>query len=330
MIIAEVGLAHDGSLGVAHSYVDAVARAGADAIKFQTHIAQAESTAQEPWRRPFAVEDARRYDYWERTGFTESQWRDLRLHAEQARLMFLSSPFSCEAVELLTRVGIGAWKIPSGELANPLLFEKVLETGLPIIASTGFGTWDEIDRVVLRAKAAGADLTLLQCTSMYPTPPDKIGLNVLDEYRDRYGCRVGLSDHSGSIVPGLAAVARGADVLEVHVTFSREMFGPDGAASLTFPELSQLVSGVRMIESVIASPVRKNEMASELGPVKQVFAKSIVAVQSLPVGTVLTAGHLTVKKPGIGIPAARFEEVVGRRLLRAVEADQFLAPSDFE
>ena len=329
LIIAEVAQAHDGSLGIAHAFIDASADAGADAIKFQTHIAAAESTPGEPWRVKFSPQDETRYDYWQRMEFTEAQWYGLKQHADERGLHFLSSPFSTEAVDLLSRVGVAAWKIASGEVSDGPMFARIAATGLPILLSTGMSPLAEIDAAVARVQEAGLSLAVLQCTSMYPTPPEKIGLNVLALFRDRYACRVGLSDHSGTIYPGLAAATLGADVLEVHVTLSRRAFGPDVPASVTVEELTQIVEGVRFIEQIQAHPVDKDKMARELAPVRDLFTKSVVARTSLPAGTILSEKHLTIKKPGTGIPAIRLPEVIGRELRRAVAADHLLQEADF-
>src|SRR5262249_34279615 len=148
IIIGEVAQTHDGSLGAAHAFIDAIATAGADGIKFQTHIAAAESTRGEPWRVKFSRQDATRYDYWQRMGFTEEQWRCLKQHAEERGLLFLISPFSLEAVELLSRVGVAAWKIASGEVSNTPMFTRIAETRLPIFLSTGMSPLAEIDKAV--------------------------------------------------------------------------------------------------------------------------------------------------------------------------------------
>jgi N,N'-diacetyllegionaminate synthase len=327
-IIAEVAQAHDGSLGMAHAYIDAVASAGADAVKFQTHIAAAESTQQEPWRLNFSLQDATRYDYWKRMEFTEEQWRGLKHHAEKRGLSFLSSPFSVEAVELLMRVGVSAWKIASGEVNNAPLFERILATRLPIFLSTGMSPMSEIDAAVRQVQQQGIPLAVLQCTSIYPCPPEKIGLNMIPFFQERYRCPVGLSDHSGLIYSGLAAATIGIGVLEVHVTFSREMFGPDVSSSLTTAELRQLIDGVRFIEKMKNNPVDKNQLAEDLTPMRNVFAKSVVARTALPPGTVLQREHLTAKKPGTGIAASRLPELIGRTLRVSVEADQLLREFD--
>ncbi len=330
MIVAEVAQAHDGSLGMAHALVDAIARAGADAVKFQTHIATAESTPGEPWRVKFSLQDKTRYDYWKRMEFTEEQWLSLKKHADDRGLKFLSSPFSVEAADLLTRVGVAAWKIASGEVTNKPMFKRMAATGLPIILSTGMSTLSEIDQAVERIKNAGLELTVLQCTSLYPTPPEKLGLNLIPFYRERYGCKVGLSDHSGTIFAGLAAAAFGIDVLEVHVTLSREMFGPDVVASITTQELRQLVEGIRFIEKARANPVDKDAVTRELQPMRELFTKSVVARIDLAAGTILRKEHLTFKKPGTGIPANRVAEVIGRRLKGGVKHDGLIQIEDLE
>jgi N,N'-diacetyllegionaminate synthase len=323
LVIGEVAQAHDGSLGTAHAFIDAIAAAGAGAVKFQTHIAAAESTPREPWRVRFSPQDESRYDYWKRMELTEEQWAGLKTHAEERGLLFLSSPFSVEAAEMLERLGMKAWKVASGEVSNPVLFDYLIGTGKPVLLSTGMSSLDEIDAAVKRIEAP---LAVMQCTTAYPCPPEKLGLNMIPFFRERYGCAVGLSDHSGTIYPGLAAVTLGAEVLEVHVTLSREAFGPDVPASLTTAELRQLVEGVRFLQRAL--PVDKDAMAVEMEPLRQMFTKSVVARFDLPEGTVLAPEHLAVKKPGGGIPASRMAELIGGRLRRAVKADEALRFED--
>ncbi len=328
LIVAEVAQAHDGSLGTAHAYIDAAAKAGADAVKFQTHIAAAESTPSEPWRTKFSPQDDTRYQYWKRMEFTEPQWVGLKQHADEKKLLFLSSPFSLEAVDLLSRVGVAGWKIASGEINNTQLFDRILATGLPVILSSGMSPVDEVDAVVERVEARKVPLTLLQCTSMYPCPPEKVGLNVIPFYRERYGCKVGLSDHSGTIFAGLAAAALGIDFLEVHITFSRETFGPDVASSITSAEFRTLVDGIRFIERMRANPVAKQELDPALVPLRSIFTKSVTLRSDLPAGAVLTAQDLLARKPGTGIPAARMAQVIGRRLRHPLGAGHVLQETD--
>jgi N-acetylneuraminate synthase len=330
LVIGEVGLAHDGSLGAAHAFIDAIADAGADAVKFQTHIAAAESTPSEPFRVRFSRQDASRYDYWRRMEFTEAQWAGLAEHASSRHVIFLSSPFSIEAVDLLERIGMAAWKIASGEVGNDALLDRVAATGAPVILSSGMSDLAELDDAVRRVRGAGNDLAVMQCTTAYPCPPDKVGLNMIEAMRARYECPVGLSDHSGTIYPGLAVATLAADILEVHATFSRAAFGPDVPASVTMEQLRALVDGVRFIERMRAHPVDKDAVAVEMQPLRDIFTRSLVARVDLPAGTVVTAAHLVAKKPGTGMSPDRLTEVVGRRLRRSVDADQLLMPEDVE
>lgn len=329
-IIGEVAQAHEGSLGMAHAFIDAIAAAGADAVKFQTHLAAAESTRSEPWRVPFSPQDASRYDYWRRMEFTEDQWAGLKRHADERGLLFLSSPFSMAAMDLLERVGVAAWKVASGEASNAPMLERMARSGLPVLVSSGLSDLDELDAAVALLRAHGTSPTVLQCTSAYPCPPEKVGLNLIPFYRERYDCPVGLSDHSGTLYPGLAAATMGIAALEVHVTFSREMFGPDVAASITTAELADLVRGVRFIEAMCAHPVDKNEVAAELAPVRRLFAKSVAALRPLARGTVLTGECLTLKKPGTGIPPGRLPELIGRRVRRDIAPDELISDADLE
>ena len=330
LVIGEVALTHDGSLGLAHAFVDAIANAGADAVKFQTHIAAAESTPSEPFRVKFSRQDETRYDYWKRMEFTEDQWRGLADHARQRGILFLSSPFSVQAIELLDRIGMPLWKIASGETSNTMLLDRILDTRTPVLLSTGMSPIEEIDAAVARVRARDIDVGVFQCTTAYPCPAEKVGLNLIPFYRERYGCWVGLSDHSATIYPGLAAAALGMDMLEVHVALSREMFGPDVIASVTTSELRQLVDGVRFIERMRANPIDKNASAQETAPLRTLFTRSLVASADLPAGTVITREHVAIKKPGTGLPPERLEDIIGRRLARPVTVDQLLAVDDIE
>lgn len=328
LIIGEVAQTHDGSLGQAHAFIDAIANAGADAVKFQTHIAAAESTPAEPWRVKFSPQDETRYDYWRRMEFSAEQWRGLKEHADDRSLLFLSSPFSIEAFQLLKEIGVNVWKIASGEIGNLPMLDAISETGDPVILSSGMSSWDELDEA-MNTFHDSYPRAVLQCTTEYPCPPERVGLNLMDDIRSRYNCPAGLSDHSGKIYAGLAAAALGAEVLEVHVTLSREMFGPDVIASITTQELRDMVEGVRDIERMVASSVEKTISPDQLA-LRKIFTKSLYATAFLPEGTILDRRHFQLKKPGDGIPANELPSIVGKRLRRNLEAGQALSYTDLE
>ncbi len=330
LIIGEVAQSHDGSLGMAHAFIDAIVAAGADAVKFQTHIASEESTPQEPWRIKFSRQDETRYQYWQRMEFTYEQWAGLKQHADDAGILFMSTPFSEPAADLLRNIGMKIWKVASGEVGNFPLLRRMISSGDPVILSSGMSDWPELDKTVELVCANGNPLAVLQCTSAYPCPPERVGLNMLETIRERYDLPVGLSDHSGNIYAGLAAVTLGAEVLEVHVTLSREMFGPDVPASVTTGELRQLVEGARQIEIITASPMGKEVLEDELTQLRKLFTKSIVAGTDLPAGTILAAEHLKLKKPGTGLDASHLPELLGRKLCRGLRSDELLSQNDLD
>ena len=325
-MIAEVALAHDGSLGAAHAYLDAAADAGADAVKFQTHIASEESSAEEQFRVPVFPQDATRYAYWERTAFTEEQWLGLKQHADARGVLFLSSPFSVAAVHLLRRIGTPAWKIGSGETNNALLLDACMAGNEPVLVSTGMSYWKEIDAVVGVLQARDIPVLLMQCTSRYPCPPDQLGLNLIPEYADRYGCPAGFSDHSGELAPAIAAATLGAKAIEVHVTWHRKSFGPDVKSSLTLEQFAELTRGVRQVEAALAASVDKDGSSRSLEDMRQLFTKGLVAREPLRAGTQLEARHLDARKPCIGIPASRYKDVVGKTTTPDIEQGGWIRP----
>jgi N,N'-diacetyllegionaminate synthase len=329
-VVVEVGQAHDGSLGTAHAFIDIIAQAGGDAVKFQTHIAAAESTPDEPFRVEFSYQDASRYDYWKRMEFTGDQWRGLAEHAREKGLEFLSSPFSLEAVDLLDRLSVPAWKIGSGEIANDQLLARLLGSGKPILVSTGMSSVAEIDTIVGRIRKTRTPCLLYQCTSLYPCPPEQVGLQVLQKFRSRYQVPVGLSDHSGSPWFGVAAAALGAASVEVHITMSRESFGPDVSASLTPDDLARMVRGIREVKTSLQTPVDKDAFAVAHTELRSLFGRGIITRESLKKGTRLTEEMLTTKKPANGLPPSSMPELIGRIVRRDLPADYFILREDLQ
>lgn len=329
-LIAEIAQAHDGSLGILHSYIDAVSKTGVQAIKFQMHIAEAESSIHEPFRIQFSKEDASRYDYWKRMEFTLEQWKDIKKHCDDVGLDFICSPFSNLAVDWLEEVGVHSYKIGSGEVNNMLLLQKIIKTGKPIIISSGMSSFEELDQTVAFLKSNDANFSILQCTTAYPTKPEQYGLNVIQEIKERYNVIVGFSDHSAKIATGIAAVALGADILEFHVVFHRDIFGPDAIASLTIEEVKHLVSAINDISCAKQNPINKsnNETFKDL---KSIFEKSLAINKNLPVGHSIAFEDLESKKPkGYGISAQYFNTVIGRKLKNNKSKWDFLNEEDLE
>jgi N,N'-diacetyllegionaminate synthase len=329
-IIAEIGQAHNGSLEKLHEYIDAVAKTGVDAIKFQTHIAEAESSIHEPFRVKFSNRDATRYDYWKRMEFTQNQWVDIGDRCKDVGLRFISSPFSNTAVDVLEQAGVETYKIGSGEVTNFLLLKKVLDTGKPIIISSGMSSYAELDKIVDFLKTHNAQFSILQCTTSYPTQPKDFGLNVIKELKERYGVPVGFSDHSAEISTGIAAVALGAELIEFHVVFDKKDFGPDVSSSLTMEEAVELVKGVKSVSEALQNPVDKKDN-SAFTSLKNIFEKSLAVNKDLKKGHVLTFGDLEAKKPkGFGVDALVYESVLGKQLAKDLSQWDFLTENDID
>jgi len=332
-IIAEIAQAHEGSLGIAHSFIDALKDSGIDAIKFQTHIAKAESSEYESFRVNFSYEDKTRFDYWKRMEFSLDEWKKLKKHCDEVNIEFMSTPFSLKAVDLLEKVGVKRYKVGSGDTSNFLLLEKISRTKKPIILSSGMSSFSEIDESIEFLQKRGYDknkLSLMQCTTMYPTPPKYIGLNLIKEMKRRYNIPIGLSDHSGKVYFLLAAVAMGAKILEFHVTFDRRMFGPDSTSSLTIDEVKELVEGVRSIEKSLNNRIDKNDV-NKFKEVKKLFGRSIAINKYKKAGEIIEFNDLESKKPyGMGIDVKEFEKVVGKRLKIDKKKWDFLKWEDIE
>lgn len=330
LVVAEVAQAHDGSLNAAHAYIDAIAGTGAGAVKFQTHLAEAESTPAEPWRVPPRWKKESRYEYWQRMEFTPDQWRGLKEHADERGLLFLSSPFSLEAAKLLDPL-VPAWKIASGEVTNAPMLDFICATRKPAMLSTGMSDLDELDRLVerLTGDIQSDELVILQCTSIYPCLPEDVGLNLLKKYHKRYFCKVGLSDHSGTPYPGILAASKGASVVEVHVKLSEYDQNFDAAASLTIDQLKFLVEGVRWAVAMRSNPVDKDKAAEALKETRAIFEKKIVTNTTLAPGTILTGDMLEFKKTTKGIPASEVDRLVGRTLINWVVPGYPISEIDF-
>lgn len=326
--IAEIGQAHNGNIDTLHAYIDAVATTGVDAIKFQTHIAIAESSIYEPFRVKFSTQDKTRFDYWKRMEFTLEQWVEIGSHCRQVGLKYISSPFSNTAVDVLEAAKVEVYKVGSGEVNNFLLLKKIVDTQKPIIISSGMSSFEELDKMVAFLKHYKANFSILQCTTSYPTHPKDYGFNVISELKERYKVKIGFSDHSGTIAAGIAATALGADILEFHVVFDKAQFGPDVTSSITVEETKQLVVAVKQISKALKHPVNKRDNSS-FTDLKQIFEKSLAVNKNLQKGHLLHFEDLEAKKPkGYGIAAAYFEKIIGRELSRNLKQWEFLNEDD--
>lgn len=327
-IIAEVGQAHDGSFHKALSYIDALSETGVDAVKFQVHIAEAESSIHEPFRVKFSDRDKTRMDYWKRMEFDLDEWKQLKAKCDEKGVEFLASPFSNAAVDLLEMIGVKRYKIGSGEVNNFLLLEKIARTGKPIILSSGMSSFEELDATLDFLRSKNVEFSILQCTTAYPTQPNNYGLNVIPELKERYNVTIGYSDHSARLETCIAATAMGAEILEFHAVFDRNSFGPDASSSLEMNEITQLVEAVRNLETAFKNPVDKTSSRS-FKELKNIFEKSLAVNKDLPAGHILKFEDLEAKKPkGFGVDASKFETVIGKSLNKDLKKWDFILSSD--
>lgn len=330
--IAEIAQAHEGSLGMAYAYIDALAKRRVDAVKFQMHLAYAESSEFEPFRVKFSSQDKTRYDYWHRMSFTFDQWKGLKKHCENLNMEFIVSVFSNLAVDWCEALGVKRYKVGSGEINNLLLLEKIAQTKKPVIISSGMSNYGEIDECVQFLNLKGVKVSVLQCNSAYPTPPNRYGLNVIQEFKSRYHNRykVGYSDHSGKVSTGLAAVALGAEILEFHVAFSKEQFGPDTSSSLTINQTEKLIEGINDISIALNNPVNKHD-TDDFERLKSIFGKSLAVNKYLQAGHQITFEDLESKKPeGYGIKPSNYTSAIGKILKKDKKAWDFLNFKDLK
>lgn len=329
-IIAEIGNTHEGSVGLAKKFILAAKNSGADAVKFQTHIFEAESLNNAP--SPPYFNDETREEYFRRTSFNLQQLKDLKLYAESLNLVFLSSPFSLEAFYLLEKVGVEIYKIPSGEVTNSYLLEKISKTNKPVLLSSGMSTWDELTSAINILQQGGcSNITLLQCTSEYPCPPEKSGLNVLNDIKLRFPqINIGYSDHTLGNEVAIASVVLGAKVIEKHFTLSKLMYGSDAFNSSNPKEFKSLVISIRNIEKAINNKVDKDFISNKIFNMKTIFEKSIVSATEIKKGEAITINHLAFKKPGDGIKASNYKRLIGMKIKINVTKDYKFKLADFE
>ena len=321
-IVAEAGINHNGDVALARELVDLAAAAGADAIKFQTHLPEHEMLRD---GATAAYVGDSLFDLLTRTALSPDAHVELQNRAASKGILFLSTPFSREAADFLDTLGVTAFKTGSGELTHLPLQRHIARKRKPMIVSTGMSTPEEIDRTVQVIRAEGTPFALMHCTSTYPTPYEHVQLGCINRLKEQYGVPVGFSDHTLGSFMAFAAVASGADLFEKHVTVSRSLPGPDQQGSIEPHELEDLVRGIRAIErgqgaTKIVQPGEQD--------VRNMAHHSVVSIRSIAAGQSISADDVWAKRPGTGIPAGRLDEIVGRVAKRDIAKDRLIAWDD--
>ena len=323
MIIAEIGSVHDGDISKALALVKSASSSGADVIKFQMHIAEEETLIDAP--SPSYFKKEKRFDYFKRTAFSLKDWKKIKKLCEKLGKEFLCSPFSEKAVDYLESLNVKKYKVPSGELTNISLLEKIKKTKKHIILSTGMSSWDEID---IATNILKKNFSILQCSSIYPCPLEKVGINVIHELKKKYKCPVGFSDHTLGYSAAFAAASNGASIIEKHFTLSRNMYGSDAKNSMEPKEFLFLVKNIREIWKIIDHPIDKNNL-KEYQDMKKIFEKSVVASRDLKANSFLRKKDIAFKKPGTGIRALYFKNLIGKKLNISIKKNSLLAKKYF-
>ena len=326
-IIAEAGVNHNGDMKLAHKLIDAAAEAGADAVKFQSFVAE-DLVTPEAQKARYQVEttgqNGGQFAMLKSLELSKDQQKELKSHCDEAGILYLCTPYEERSADLLEKISVAAYKIASTDTSNIPFLRYLARKDIPVILSTGMSSLGEVEESVNELKLYGLDgkIIILQCTSEYPAPVKDINLRAMKTMELAFGCPVGFSDHTPGIGASPWAVAAGACVIEKHFTLDRNMTGPDHPASIEPNELAELVRTIRNVEAALGDGI-KRPMPSEL-PNKTRMQKSLVAIRSIAAGETILETDLTSKRPGNGLPPKWFDRVVGKKAARQIQKEETL------
>ena len=323
-VIAEAGINHNGSLSIAKKLVDMAKKAGADCFKIQTHITEEEMIKTNI--RPGKISKKSLWSIIKNSELTEKEEIEIQKYCKKRKIIFLSTPFSIPAIDRLEKISMPAYKIGSGELTNIPFLNHIAKTTKPVILSTGMSNMNEIKKSVKLFQKLKTPIAILQTTSQYPCNYKDINLKVIDNYEKLFKIPVGISDHSLGIYTALGAVARGASIVEKHITLDKKMSGPDQKLSLEYNELLELVKGCNAIKLALGNS--KEILKKEL-PILNFARESIVTKEKISKGEKFTEKNLTTKRPNTGeIPAKEFYKIIGKKSKENIEKNKQLKIRD--
>jgi N,N'-diacetyllegionaminate synthase len=327
-IIAEAGVNHNGSVDLAKQLIDIAANSGADAVKFQTFKAEnlvAKNTQKAEYQKQTTDASESQFDMIKKLELDVETHKELIAYCQDKNIMFLSTPFDHDSIELLSNLGLKIFKIPSGEITNLPYLRHIGSLGKQIVLSTGMSNLEEVEdalNILINAGTSKDNITVLHANTMYPTPMEDVNLNAMLTIQKELGVSVGYSDHTLGIEVDIAAVAIGASVIEKHFTLDKTMDGPDHKASLEPKELKAMVSAIRNIEKALGGDEKKPSPSESVNI--EVVRKSIVANQNIKKGDFLTNENITVKRPGSGISPMQWDEVIGTPASKDYNADELI------
>ena len=329
-IIAEAGVNHNGDTSIAKKLIDVAKDSGADAIKFQSFIAE-ELAIPELKKAPYQDKgDAEtQLEMLQKLELSEADVRELQDYCKEKGILFLSTPFDFKSADRLEKQGVAAYKISSGDLNNYPFLSYVAKKGKPMILSTGMSNWGEIEKAIDSIVGEGnKTLVLLQCTTDYPAKFEDINLNAMISMRERFDFLIGFSDHTPGIEASIAAAALGAKVIEKHFTLDRELPGPDHKASLSPDELRRLISSIRHVEAALGSPEKKASQSEKT--IMAVVRKKIVASSNIPVGTILSMDTIALKRSENGLDPEHLGKLLGKKTKRNINSNEAISLADVE
>lgn len=328
-IIAEAGVNHNGSLELAKKLIDAAVEAGANAVKFQTFKADklvSKYAQKADYQKQTTSADETQYEMIKKLELDENAHRILISYCKDKKIMFLSTPFDHDSIDLLNSFQMPIFKIPSGEITNLPYLRHIGSLGKEVILSTGMANLDEVQdalEVLIKAGTSKEKITVLHATTEYPCPIGEVNLRAMQTIKAAFGVKVGYSDHTQGIEVPIAAVAMGACAIEKHFTLDRTMEGPDHKASLEPDELKAMVQAIRHIEQALGDGVKRPSESEQKNI--SVARKSILASRPIEIGETFSDNNLIVKRPGNGISPMRWDEVVGHKATRNFSADELIA-----
>lgn len=323
-IIAEAGVNHNGSLDLAKKLVDKAVEAGVDCIKFQTFKSEnlvSMSAQMAEYQKENLGKDESQYKMLKELEISFEEFKELKKYCEEKNIMFLSTPFDLESCDFLNDLDMKIFKIPSGEITNLPYLRKINSFGKKVILSTGMANLNEIQDALNVLK--DCEVSLLHCTTEYPCPYDNVNLNAIDTLRKEFKLEVGYSDHTQGIEVPIAAVAKGATIIEKHFTLDRNMEGPDHKASLEPNELKQMVTSIRNIEKAFGNGTKEPQECEKKNI--EIARKSIVAKINIKKGEIFTENNLTTKRPGSGISPMKWDFIIGKTATKDYQEDELIS-----
>jgi len=327
-IIAEAGVNHNGSVNLAKKLIDVASISGADAVKFQTFNAESlvvKNTQKADYQRQTKDESESQFDMLKQLELDVETHKELIAYCQEKDIMFLSSPFDHESIDLLSNLGLQIFKIPSGEITNLPYLRHIGSLGKRVILSTGMSNLKEVGEaldVLINAGTSKHNITVLHANTMYPTPIEDVNLKAMLTIQKEFGVAVGYSDHTLGIEVDIAAVAMGASCIEKHFTLDKTMDGPDHNASLEPKELKAMVGAIRNLEKALGSSEKKPSPSEAVNI--DVVRKSIVASQSIKKGEKLSSKNITTKRPGTGINPMKWDEIIHKFATKDYQMDDLI------